>query len=101
MGKSTTAGRKRVTFHLETEPGKEVYIAGSFNDWDPEKKMMLEDEEGKYSATLMLQPGQHEYKFVIDNEWIVDPQSPEHVQNEHGTHNSVVTVAELRCGHEY
>jgi 1,4-alpha-glucan branching enzyme len=92
MGKSTTAGRKRVTFHLETEPGKEVYIVGSFNDWDPEKKMMIEDEDGKYSATLMLPKGRHEYKFIIDNEWCIDNKNTEHVQNEHGTWNSVVVV---------
>ena len=33
---------KSVTFTVRAEPGKAVYLAGTFNNWDPTGKKMLE-----------------------------------------------------------
>jgi hypothetical protein len=50
-------------YHAENSP---VFIAGSFNNWNPaDKKFQLEQLPGNgYSITLQLAAGNYEYKFT-------------------------------------
>ncbi len=84
---------KRVTFEVHADPGSQVLLAGDFNAWDP-KNTPLADNTGTgiFSVELSLPPGQHEYKFVIDGTWCVDPNCADWVQNSLGTLNSVRKV---------
>ena len=84
---------KKVVFQLTSAPGGKVSVAGSFNNWDPEKNPMKETAgSGLYKATIAVPPGKHEYKFVVDGEWQMDPNCTEWVPNCHGTLNSVLCV---------
>jgi 1,4-alpha-glucan branching enzyme len=86
-------GKKRVTFTLEAEQGKKVFVAGSFNNWEENKKALKwNDKIGAYQSSIMLAPGTYEYKFYVDGEWMVDPNNPEFEANELGTLNSVIHV---------
>ena len=90
---STTAGRKRRDFRIRANPGSDVYISGSFNHWNGvAKKLKDSNGDGEYSLSLLLPPGRHEYKLVINGEWHVDPGCPDWVVNEYGTLNSVIHV---------
>lgn len=85
--------RKRVTFRFEAGPECDVRLAGSFNNWDAEARPLTrKNGNGTYSATLLLPPGRHEYKFIVNGEWQCDPTCPQWAPNEHGTLNSVVEV---------
>ena len=85
---------KSVTFTVRADAGKSVYLAGSFNQWNPTGKKMLDKKnEGVYTTTVKLAPGRYEYKFVIDGVWCADPENLDFVQNDHGTLNSVIAVA--------
>ncbi len=85
---------QRVTFTVRADATSRVFLAGSFNSWDPTAKEMTDKKgEGVFTATLSLLPGDHQYKFVIDGTWCADPENPDWVQNDHGTLNSVVHVA--------
>lgn len=87
-----TTGRM-VRFGLSTEPGSEVFVAGTFNDWNPTVDQLKDNPgSGHCRAILRLPPGRHEYKFVVNGKWIADPNCPAFVVNEFGTLNSVVTV---------
>ncbi len=87
------AGKKRVTFSIQAEPGRKVAVAGSFNEWDPEAHVLKDKTgSGAYTATVLLAPGTYEYKFVIDGTWCVDPACAEWVQNDCGTLNSLLRV---------
>lgn len=93
MGKSSTSGRKRIIFELKATKGCDIYLAGTFNNWDSKtKKMKDTNKNGVYTATLLLHPGEYEYKFLVNGEWHVDPACPNWTRNDHGTLNSVVTV---------
>ena len=84
---------KKVSFLLETEPGSSVYLAGTFNNWKYKRHPMRDNpDSGHFKATLVLPPGRHEYKFVVNGEWRVDPNCPEWVPNSQGTLNSVIAV---------
>lgn len=69
-----------------------VALAGSFNDWHAAATPMIRVGEGWWVKELMLPPGRHEYRLVVDGEWISDPAAPEDAPNPHGSHNSVLIV---------
>lgn len=90
---STTGnkGKRRVVFEIKAPSGSDVQLAGSFNNWNPEKHPM-KYESGVYRKTVMLPGGRHEYKFVIDGFWCVDPECKEWCPDGHGALNSVLTT---------
>ena len=91
--KAAAPAKKEVTFTVHAEKGKAVYVAGEFNNWNPTaKKMVYKCKEGIYSASLKLDAGTYQYKFVIDGIWCCDPENEATVGNDQGTFNSVVVV---------
>lgn len=50
-----------------------VALAGSFNDWSASAQPMDNEGGGLWSTVVRLPAGLHEYKFVVDGEWITDP----------------------------
>jgi len=84
---------KEVTFTVHAEKGKNVFVAGEFNGWDPTaKKMAYKAAKGLYAATVKLAPGEYQYKFVIDGTWCADPENANAIANDQGTFNSIITV---------
>lgn len=84
---------EKVLFAVRAEPDSVVYLAGSFNDWDPTAKKMTDKAgDGYYTVTLSLSKGSYEYKFVINGTWCADPECAEWMQNDMGTLNSVKNV---------
>jgi hypothetical protein len=69
---------------------KVVYLVGEFNNWNPYADRMIR-RKGAFQKTLNLDPGEYQYKFLVDEEWHSDP-STEQVPNEFGTTNSIVRV---------
>ena len=91
--KNSKPRAKRVTFQVRANPGSQVCVAGSFNEWNPESHPLSDPTgTGEFSTTLSLQPGTHEYKFVINGTWCVDPACMEWTQNSLGTLNSIRKV---------
>ena len=76
-----------------------VYLAGTFNDWDPVATPLTRRADGTWAVALDLPPGRYEYKFVVDGRWCCDPgckepseSCPKCVPNSFGTMNRVVEV---------
>jgi 1,4-alpha-glucan branching enzyme len=95
--KKPAAGRgrrgKKVVFQVAAAPGSEVYLAGTFNNWDPKQHQLCSDPAcGFYKIALVLPPGRHEYKFAVNGEWHVDASCLERVPNDMGSLNSVILV---------
>ena len=85
---------REVDFVLDCNGAEHVYVCGDFNDWQPTSLRMIgSPDAGLWEKRLVLPPGRHEYKFVVDGLWCVDPECPEWSPNGHGSLNSVVTVA--------
>lgn len=86
--------KKRVVLSVKAEPGSTVYVAGSFNEWNPtDKKLVDKKGDGIYTATILLPVGIYEYKFVINGVWTLDPDPDrDWTQNGLGTLNSVLRV---------
>ncbi len=82
-----------VSFEFVKPGASRVCVAGSFNDWNPEKAPLIPTGDGRWIAQLEVDPGRYEYLFVADGQWVADPKAPESVENPFGGRNSVVTVA--------
>ncbi len=54
---------------------------------------MERSDEGVWSITVEMNPGEYGYKFVVDEEWIADPENPEQ-RIVDGVVNSLVVVTD-------
>ncbi len=79
-----------VTFKFHAPPKSKVFLAGTFNNWNPSDIRLGGDNKGTYSTAILLPVGRHEYKFIVNGEWRNSPDCVEHVPNPFGTTNSVL-----------
>ncbi|HXF96923.1 MAG TPA: isoamylase early set domain-containing protein [Gemmatimonadales bacterium] len=88
-----TAESVFVRFVLYAPEARQVGVAGTFNEWDPEATPLVRSAEaGVWTATVALPVGQHQYAFVIDGErWVADPAAPR-VDDGFGRANSLIAV---------
>jgi len=82
---------QEVTFTFCVERGSEVFVAGTFNDWDATRNRLVW-RDGAYAVTLKLAKGRYEYKMVVNGTWCMDPECPDWVPNGFGSLNSVIVV---------
>jgi len=84
-----------VSFEWKKSQGtvvEKVQLAGSFpaSQWNPvEMKKSSCDE--KWALKLDLPPGEYEFKFVVDGNWVIDEDQPTKL-SEVGTLNNVIVV---------
>jgi 1,4-alpha-glucan branching enzyme len=84
----------RVSFELVKADAQKVCVAGSFNQWQPEQTPLVPIGNGRWVGDLAVQPGRYEYLFVVDGQWLPDPNAKEMVQNPFGGQNSVLIASE-------
>ena len=82
-----------VAFELVKADARKVCVAGSFNQWQPEKTPLAPAGGGKWVGELNVTPGRYEYLFVVDGQWLPDPNAKESVQNPFGGRNSVLVAS--------
>ena len=92
MKRANRDGYTKVTFSFQADPGKKIFVAGTFNGWAPKQNRLKDHGAGAYSLALSLPVGRHEYKFVVDDGWCADPLNPETIPNDRGSSNSVIVV---------
>ncbi len=68
-----------------------VSVVGDFNEWR-EDRTPLRRNGDVWTATVPMSAGRHEYAFVVDGDWHVDPRAPQSVADDFGRPNSVVRV---------
>ena len=62
------------------EGGNKVFVTGSFCDWN-QFFLLKKNDEGKYSVTLPLPRGFHQYKFKVDDNWTYSKKQPKYEDN--------------------
>jgi dienelactone hydrolase len=64
------------TFSLRGHEGaRSVALAGSFNGWDSQH-LLCGKESARWVCRVDLPAGKYLYQFVVDDEWITDPDNP-------------------------
>lgn len=70
---------------------KEVYLAGTFNDWNS-KALPMKQAGDHWEVCIDLKGGKHQYKYVVDGEWILDPENELKEYDTYGHLNSVIMI---------
>ena len=92
-GRALLPGTQQVLtqFVLRSADAKAVALAGDFSGWQP-AFTMTRTEHGVWMVVIPLDPGIHQYSFVVDGErWIPDPAAPS-VNDGFGGLNSRIAV---------
>ena len=68
-----------------------VAVAGTFNGWN-QSQYLFEHIGNEWICRINLPPGQYQYEFIVDGNWLVDPRNPTVVHDERGFENSKIIV---------
>jgi hypothetical protein len=93
---SPAIGQGLRVVHMTYTPGdatsESVSVAGSFNGWNASEVPMHQDD-GVWTAVLVLPPGSYEYMFVEDGErWVTDPLAVRSRDDGFGGRNAVLDL---------
>ncbi|MBO8161834.1 MAG: isoamylase early set domain-containing protein [Thermosipho sp. (in: Bacteria)] len=95
LGVSVIDGK--VYFKVEKKEATKAYLAGTFNNWDPQS-IEMKNVNGYWQVSLELNPGKYQYKFVFiinDNQtWQEDPFAPGYVPDGFGGKNGIFELVE-------
>jgi 1,4-alpha-glucan branching enzyme len=94
MKRKSTGDTKKIRFEMTAEPGSQVFVAGSFNNWSPTTHRLTNkpDSIRDYETALPVPKGMHGYKFIVNGVWTMDPNCLHRMPNGLGTLNSVIYV---------
>lgn len=81
-----------VRFEADFPRARSVRLTGSFCAWSAKGTPLSKREDGIWEAYLQLEPGRHQYRFIVDGAWLPDPHNAETVANEFGGANSQLLV---------
>ena len=91
---------KSVEITCSAPDAQEVFVSGTFNNWDPSQTPMKKGADGIWRVMLRVPAGSHEYKFVVDGKWLCEPGvdepklvgSPNCIPNVYGSMNLKLDV---------
>ena len=58
-----------VAFRWHHGASREVYVVGSFSNWQTKIRLTREPVGDAYATVVQIVPGIHQYKFIVDGEW--------------------------------
>lgn len=66
---------KMAEFSVQLPEASTVQLAADFTDWEKSPINLIRFEDGIWSTTVPLPPGNYVYRFLVDGEWYDDPRS--------------------------
>jgi len=85
-------------FIYDDPHAKQVYVAGSFNNWQKEQIPLTDSSgNGTWTGVVPMQPGLYEYMFYVDGHWAVDNHALRYKDDGFGRKNAIL---ELGTGNE-
>lgn len=84
---------REIVFKLEAPESAMVQIAGDFNEWVPES-LHFTESQGRplWHKTISLRQGSYEYKYLVEDRWIPDPDNETTAADAYGGVNSVINI---------
>lgn len=87
-----TVAFNETIFKISLPEAKEVHLCGDFNDWRKDEETLMTKNNGSWIKRLVLKPGQYHYRFIVDGEWITDPNNPSCERNPYGEFDSLLSL---------
>lgn len=88
-----STGAKKQVFSFTAPDAMSVQLVGDFTHWQQRPVNLQKSTDGVWRASVVLQPGSHHYRFLVDGQWRDDPECSLHVSNPYGSQNAVRLVA--------
>ena len=88
---SAKGAPKPVNFYCAAPHAKSVAITGDFNHWQPFP--MQRSVDGWWRVQLQLKHGHHQYRFLVDDQPMLDPHAAGVVRDEQGMRASLIAVS--------
>jgi hypothetical protein len=86
-------GGGEVLFSARFENASNVLIAGDFNNWSPmSTPMQTNGSPGHWQMKLPLRKGRYRYRFIVDGNWVTDPNNTYVESNQFGELNNIIEV---------
>jgi hypothetical protein len=81
-------------FHLKGRlNAHKVVLSGSFNNWSTDDYRMIKTYDG-WVMPIYLSEGTYAYKFIVDGQWITDPENKDIRYDADGNKNSFMGIGE-------
>ncbi len=93
LPKAKSNHAKKENFAYTDPKAESVSLAGDFTDWEQNPIAMKKQKGGVWKATVSLEPGVYEYRFLVDGEWRDDADCPQRRQNDFGAENCIRKVS--------
>jgi hypothetical protein len=91
LGAKKTA-KRRVPFVVKGIEARLIAVTGDFTGWSAEGIRLDRGGNGEWQGTLQLDPGDHEYRLLVDGAWRDHAEAGRRVPNSFGSENCVLTV---------
>ena len=78
-------------FYCQAPGAKSVELTGDFNHWRPFP--MERRGDGWWFLQVMLGPGHHQYRFLVDGRPVLDPRAMGVVRNREDGEASVIAIS--------
>src|SRR4051812_19490512 len=85
-------GRAQI-FSFRSANASNIQLVGDFTQWQERPINLQKDTDGIWKATVILPPGIHQYRFVVDGQWSDDPACTQRAPNPFGGENMMRQVA--------
>lgn len=92
---SGSMGSGRLTISIKRPEAKKVEIAGLDVGWHERIPLVKDSTTGEFVLDRETPPGVYQYKFIVDGEWMADPDLPTVTDN--GAHPAVFDFVEPLC----
>jgi hypothetical protein len=70
---------------------KKVVLSGDFNNW-LENELELTKNGNVWELSYVLAPGNYQYKYIVDGQWILDPANEDMIPNGVKSYNSFLVI---------
>jgi len=85
--------KKKETFEIVDPQAAEVKLVGDFTSWEQNPIPLKRQKDGCWKATVPLDPGAHQYRFLVDGQWRDDAACSMRASNPFGSQNCVRDVS--------
>jgi 1,4-alpha-glucan branching enzyme len=84
--------KKKESFNYFAPMAENVQLVGDFTRWEQDPIALKKQKDGTWQATVALEPGPHEYRFLVDGQWKDDTSCTQRRPNAFGGQNCVREV---------
>lgn len=82
-----------IKIYFKGNANKDVYVTGEFNSWQKNDNYKLKKiDSDTWAINLPFPKGEYRYKFIVDGEWISDPNNKKAENDPYGGINSIFVV---------